>query len=106
MQTTETPTSPDGAVFDIAVADDFAARMVGVLNEASLALMISIGHQVGLFDAMAALPASTADQIADSGRAAGALRPRVAGGHDHRAGRRTTTGRRRTYRLPPNTRPA
>ena len=56
----------DGAVFDTAAADDFTARMVGVLNEASLALMISIGHQVGLFDVLAALPASTADQIADA----------------------------------------
>ena len=40
--------------FDTAAAEAFAARMVGVLNEASLALMISIGHQVGLFDVMAA----------------------------------------------------
>ena len=40
-------------------AEAFAARMVSVLNDASLALMISIGHQVELFDAMATLPAST-----------------------------------------------
>jgi len=42
----------------------FAERMVGVLNDASLALMASIGHQVGLFDAMAGLAPATSDQIA------------------------------------------
>jgi 2-polyprenyl-3-methyl-5-hydroxy-6-metoxy-1,4-benzoquinol methylase len=50
--------------FDPADAEAFAGRMVGVLNDASLALMISIGHQVELFDAMATLPASTPAQIA------------------------------------------
>ena len=50
--------------FDPAAAEAFAGRMVGVLNDASLALMISIGHQVELFDAMASLPASTSTQIA------------------------------------------
>lgn len=60
------PVFEDGAAFDNGVAGEFAARMVGVLNEASLALMISIGHRVGLFDVLAALPASTADQIADA----------------------------------------
>lgn len=42
----------------------FAERMVGVLNDSSLALMISIGHQTGLFDTMAQLPPSTSEQIA------------------------------------------
>ena len=43
--------------------------MVGVLNDGLLALMTSIGHQVGLFEAMADLPPATSGQIA---RAAGA----------------------------------
>jgi SAM-dependent methyltransferase len=43
--------------------------MVGVLNDGLLALMTSIGHQVGLFDAMADLAPSTSAEIA---RAAGA----------------------------------
>ncbi|MGE5692758.1 MAG: transcriptional regulator, partial [Candidatus Zixiibacteriota bacterium] len=34
----------------------FAQRMVGILNDSSLALMMSIGHQTGLFDTMAKLP--------------------------------------------------
>ena len=44
----------------------FAGKMVGVLNDASLALMTSIGHQTGLFDTMAGLPPSTAEQIAEA----------------------------------------
>ena len=53
---------------DQAKAEAFAGHMVDVLNNASVALMTSIGHQVGLFDTMAGLPPSTCDAIA---RAAG-----------------------------------
>jgi 2-polyprenyl-3-methyl-5-hydroxy-6-metoxy-1,4-benzoquinol methylase len=49
---------------DPAVAEAFADRMVTVLNSAALALMTSVGHQVGLFDAMAKLPPSTSQQVA------------------------------------------
>ena len=41
-------------------AEAFAGRMMGVLNEAALALMTSIGHRTGLFDVMAELPPSPA----------------------------------------------
>ena len=50
--------------FDPAVSEAFAGRMVEVLNSASLALMTSIGHQVGLFDALAGQPPATSEQIA------------------------------------------
>ena len=43
----------------------FADRIVGMLNEAALSMMTSIGHRTGLFDTMAAMPASTTQQIAD-----------------------------------------
>jgi 2-polyprenyl-3-methyl-5-hydroxy-6-metoxy-1,4-benzoquinol methylase len=56
-------TTPD---LDQAKAEEFAERMVGVLNEGAIALMTSIGHRAGLFDAMAGLPPSTSDQIADA----------------------------------------
>ena len=46
-------TIPD---LDQAKAEEFAERMVGVLNEGSIALMTSIGHRTCLFDAMAGLP--------------------------------------------------
>ena len=47
-------------------ADLFAEKMLNVINYGSLALMTSIGHRTGLFDAMATLPASTSKQIAAS----------------------------------------
>src|SRR4051794_36200178 len=52
--------------FDHARSEAFVGRMMDVLNGASIALMTSIGHQVGLFDAMATLPPSTSQQIADA----------------------------------------
>lgn len=45
-------TIPD---LDQAKAEQFAERMVGVLNEGAIALMTSIGHRTGLF-AGCALP--------------------------------------------------
>ena len=35
-----------------------------MLNEAALALMVSVGHRAGLFDVMAAMPAATSAEIA------------------------------------------
>jgi 2-polyprenyl-3-methyl-5-hydroxy-6-metoxy-1,4-benzoquinol methylase len=49
---------------DGAKAEQFAGKMVGVLNDAMLALMTSIGHQTGLFDTMADLPPLTSEEIA------------------------------------------
>src|SRR4029077_2230249 len=46
--------------------DEFAVRMVGVIDSASLAILLSIGHQTKLFDTMAELPAATSAQIADA----------------------------------------
>lgn len=51
---------------DEAAAEEFAGRLVGILADSSLALMISIGHQVGLFDVLATLPAATSQEIADA----------------------------------------
>jgi 2-polyprenyl-3-methyl-5-hydroxy-6-metoxy-1,4-benzoquinol methylase len=47
-------------------AEEFAARVVQTIDSASLAILFSIGHQTGLFDAMAQLPPSTSAQIADA----------------------------------------
>ena len=44
----------------------FAERMLGVMNDACLALMTSVGHRTGLFDTMARRPPSTAAQVADA----------------------------------------
>src|SRR5579871_5947151 len=48
--------------------DAFATRMTDLLNNSALAIMISIGHQTGLYDAMSGLPPSSSVEIA---RAAG-----------------------------------
>jgi SAM-dependent methyltransferase len=44
----------------------FAGKMVGILNDAGLALMTSIGHRTGLFDTVASMPPSTSEQIAQA----------------------------------------
>ena len=44
--------------------EDFGERLVGMLNEGALAQMLSIGHQTGLLDKMAAMPPATSGQIA------------------------------------------
>ena len=43
---------------------EFAERMLRTMNEAALALMVSVGHRTGLFDVMAAMPAATSAEIA------------------------------------------
>jgi SAM-dependent methyltransferase len=45
-------------------AEIFAGRMIGTLNEGAIAIMTSIGHRTGLFDAMSGLPYSTSEEIA------------------------------------------
>ena len=52
---------------DEAALEAFADRMIGVLNDASTALMISIGHQTGLFGALHGTGPATSAQVADAG---------------------------------------
>lgn len=67
MTMTETQ-APDRAIvaFDRPAADAFGARLLEVMNGAALAMMLSVGHRTGLFDAMASLPASSSQEIADA----------------------------------------
>lgn len=44
----------------------FEDRLRRILNDASLALMISVGHRTGLFDVLADLPPSTVAEIAEA----------------------------------------
>src|SRR6476619_7046546 len=46
--------------------EEFAERMVGAIDAASLAILLSIGHQTKLFDTLAELPLATSTQIADA----------------------------------------
>ena len=61
MNATDTQLTSD---FDQQQSDAFADRLVGMLNEAALSMMISIGHRTGLFDTIAGLPPSTSQRIA------------------------------------------
>jgi len=47
-------------------AEAFTERMIAAIDGASLALLVSIGHQTGLLDTMAGLPPSTSTQIAEA----------------------------------------
>jgi 2-polyprenyl-3-methyl-5-hydroxy-6-metoxy-1,4-benzoquinol methylase len=53
---------------DTAKQEAFAGQMVGLLNNAFIGILISIGHQTALFDTMAGLPPSTSAQVADAAR--------------------------------------
>jgi len=46
--------------------NEVAMRLLTTINEAGLALMISLGHRAGLFDALAASPDVRSDQLAKS----------------------------------------
>jgi 2-polyprenyl-3-methyl-5-hydroxy-6-metoxy-1,4-benzoquinol methylase len=56
----------DRDIDNLTGSEEFAKRLTGVLNDGALCLMLSIGHQTGLFDTMASLPASTSAQIAEA----------------------------------------
>lgn len=50
--------------FDQAKSEEFAGRMLTILNDGALALMISVGHRAGLLDTLAALPRATSAELA------------------------------------------
>ncbi|TCC02993.1 class I SAM-dependent methyltransferase [Kribbella soli] len=52
------------ALLDTTRVEAFGAQMGDVLNHGMLALMLSIGHQVGLFDTLAELPPTTSHELA------------------------------------------
>ncbi|MHC4399391.1 MAG: transcriptional regulator, partial [Planctomycetota bacterium] len=45
--------------------EQFAEKLIGTLNSAGLAMMISIGHRTGLFDVMAPMEPASSGGIAD-----------------------------------------
>lgn len=47
-------------------AEAFSENLVDVLNKSAIALSLSLGHRTGLFDALAELPYSTSEQIAEA----------------------------------------
>ena len=47
-------------------AEAFAGRMLDMLNSGALMVMVSVGHRIGLLDAMAAHGAGTSRELADA----------------------------------------
>lgn len=47
-------------------AEQFSDSLVDILNKSAIGIAMSLGHRCGLFAAMADLPASTSEQIADA----------------------------------------
>ena len=71
------PPRRDGTVGQMTVIDDvpapdteatkaFGSRVMGIVNDSAIGLLLSIGHQTGLFDAMATLPGATSSEIASA----------------------------------------
>ena len=52
--------------YDESRAEAFAGRMLEILNDGALAVMISVGHRTGLFDALRETGAATSQEIAGS----------------------------------------
>ena len=53
---------------DTTKVDAFGEKLIGMLNQSSMAIMTSIGHRTGLFDTMSGLEPSTSEQIADAAK--------------------------------------
>jgi SAM-dependent methyltransferase len=47
-------------------AEDYGGRVVQMLNDALCGLLVSVGHQTGLFDAMAGMSPASSAEIADA----------------------------------------
>ena len=73
---------------DVGKVEEFGAQMAAFINGGAAALMLSIGHQTGLFDVMAGLPLSTSEQIAERGGSPRALCAGMAGRDGDRGCRR------------------
>ncbi|MFQ6326750.1 class I SAM-dependent methyltransferase [Nocardia sp. CWNU-33] len=63
IRTPASPT-PDADPEFAARTEAFGGRMLEILNDGFLTLLISIGHQTGLFDTMSGLPPATSADIA------------------------------------------
>jgi ubiquinone/menaquinone biosynthesis C-methylase UbiE len=55
-----------GSKIDPVRVEEFAGKLVGIMNGASLAQMLAIGHETSLFDVMSQLTPSTSQQVADA----------------------------------------
>jgi SAM-dependent methyltransferase len=61
---TATTETTDTTTIEAGVAEEFADRMIGIFNDSALGLLLSVGHQTGLFETMASLAPATSAEIA------------------------------------------
>jgi SAM-dependent methyltransferase len=66
MTTIDQTTSEQAAEVDPEAVEAFGDRMIGIVNDACTALMTSVGHQTGLFAALAGRPPATSAQVAST----------------------------------------
>lgn len=71
MTTFEEPTiqgsaAAAGSGASVEATEAAAERLLDILNDGAAAVLASIGHQTGLFDTLATLPAASSEQIADA----------------------------------------
>jgi SAM-dependent methyltransferase len=52
--------------YDESRAEAFAGRMLGILNDGAVAVMISVGHRTGLFDALGETASATSQELANA----------------------------------------
>lgn len=61
-----TTTAPTETATPAADPEEVAARVIGILNDGAICLLAGVGHELGLFDTLAALPPATSTQLADA----------------------------------------
>jgi len=54
------------SAYDTQRAEAFSGRLLETLNSGALAVMISVGHRTGLFDALAEVDAATSEELAEA----------------------------------------
>ena len=50
--------------YDESRAEAFAGRVLDILNDGAVAVMMSVGHRTGLFDALRESGAATSEELA------------------------------------------
>ena len=58
-------TTPTEAL-EAADPEEVGGRVVGILNDGAICMLASLGHELGLFETLAALPPATSAQVADA----------------------------------------
>ena len=58
-------TAPTEAL-EAADPEEVGGRVVGILNDGAICMLASLGHELGLFETLAALPPATSAQVADA----------------------------------------